>query len=235
MIPWLDPYSLEFPDPETALQEPDGLLAAGGDLRPKRIINAYKVGVFPWYNPGEPILWWSPNPRCVLFPQDLHISRSLRKHLRHNDYRVSSDEAFEEVMRACAAPRPQSEYSWISEEIIAAYTDLHKRGFAHSIEIWDGDELVGGLYGIAMGAVFFGESMFSRRTDVSKMAFVYLVKQLTAIGYELIDCQVYNPHLATLGATTIPRRRFLAMIKELTGKDVHWSFNPDYLEEVLRL
>ena len=233
MIPWLHPIQLEFPPVELALADPDGLLAAGGDLRPERILNAYRQGIFPWYNPGEPILWWSPDPRCVLHPQDLHISRSLRKKLRKMDYRVTFDQAFDDVIQACAEPRSYSAGTWISPDMMAAYSRLHWLGHGHSVEVWQGDTLVGGLYGLALGRVFFGESMFSRRTDASKIAFVYLVEHLEKWGYALVDCQVYNDHLASLGASEVPRRRFVAELEELVSQTLYhsWQVTPLYQRE----
>lgn len=207
-IPVLDYHGQDFPPIEQALKEPNGLLAAGGDLSVNRLLKAYSRGIFPWFDDDQPILWWSPDPRAVMFPQDLHISRSLHKTLRSNCFRVSFDEDFDAVIRACSAPRRGSQGTWITEDIIDAYNAFHARGFAHSVECWHGDELVGGLYGVALGRLFFGESMFSRMTDASKVAFVHLVKQLEAWDFPLIDCQIMNPHLASLGATLMPRATF---------------------------
>ncbi|MCW8918145.1 MAG: leucyl/phenylalanyl-tRNA--protein transferase [Gammaproteobacteria bacterium] len=215
---WLEPDSdpAHFPDPALALEEPNGLLAVGGDLSPARLLNAYRQGIFPWYSKGEPILWWSPDPRTVLFPAQLHLSRSLRKTLRRHPFRVTLDSAFAQVMEACSASRWQKDGSqsgtWISDEMKAAYGMLHRIGFAHSVECWQGEELVGGLYGVSMGKVFYGESMFSRCPDASKVGFAHLVRQLTDWGFALIDCQVYSNHLATLGAVEIPRERFLTLL-----------------------
>jgi leucyl/phenylalanyl-tRNA--protein transferase len=211
-IPWLKPDSYEFPDPANALDEPEGLLALGGDLSPERILAAYHHGIFPWFNPGDPILWWSPSPRTVVFPDKLHISRSLRKTLRQEIYRVTFDNCFRDVMIACAAPRHYADGTWISDDIIAGYCALHERGFAHSVEVWDGETLVGGLYGIALGRIFFGESMFSRADNASKVGFAHLVRQLRAWGFQLIDCQVANDHLFSLGAVEIPREEFQQML-----------------------
>ena len=225
MLPWLTD-ELWFPDSRLALEEPNGLLAAGGDLSPERLITAYRSGIFPWFNPGEPILWWSPSPRCVLFPQDLHVSRSMRKEIRKHAWRVSSDRAFTQVMRSCAAPRAKQEGTWISEEMIQAYTRLHNMGTAHSIEIWDDDDsLIGGLYGLAIDDVFFGESMFSRRKNASKVAFITLVNYLANHGYKLIDCQVYNPHLESLGAKEIPRDVFMSYLTDLKPSRSNWDFS----------
>lgn len=215
MIPWLHPKRLVFPPVNQALKSPNGLLAAGGDLSPQRIVAAYRNGIFPWYNADEPILWWSPDPRCVLFPNEFHASRSLRKSLRKSRFRVTFDQQFDAVINACAAPRSYADETWISQDMKAAYSALHQMGFAHSVEIWENEELVGGLYGLAMGRVFFGESMFSTRTDASKIAFAHLVDHLTNWGYDLIDCQVYNDHLASLGAREIPRSKFLELLEQL--------------------
>lgn len=220
---WLDSNTLWFPDPSQALDEPDGLLAAGGDLSPERILAAYHKGIFPWFNPGDPILWWSPNPRTVVFPAQLHISKSLRKTLRKGNYRVSFDCCFETVMRACAAPRSYADGTWISEDIIAGYCALHQRGYAHSVEVWHEDELVGGLYGIALGRVFFGESMFSRADNASKVGFAHLVRQLRAWDFQLIDCQVANGHLFSLGAVEIPRDEFQQMLINFTQEPAVYS------------
>jgi leucyl/phenylalanyl-tRNA--protein transferase len=227
MIPWLAEGSLDFPPLEQALVEPDGLLAAGGDLSEARLIQAYRSGIFPWYNPGEPILWWSPDPRCVLFPRHLYLSRSLRKRLRKGDYTLTFDRAFARVVAACAAPRRRQEGTWISEDIFKAYLNLHRLGIAHSVEVWIDQQLVGGLYGLAIGKVFFGESMFASQRDCSKIAFAWLATQLQYWGYELIDCQVYNDHLASLGATVVPRRVFaqeLARLRDLPCEH-DWTFS----------
>lgn len=213
----LDPDRPEQPFPPLykALNEPNGLLAFGGCLSPQRIINAYRHGVFPWYNPGEPILWWSPDPRLVLFPENLYISRSLDKTLRKRPFDIHYDRAFDRVMTACAAPRHEAGGTWITEEMKLAYQNLHRLGFAHSFEAWLDGELVGGLYGIAIGQVFFGESMFHTKTDASKVAFVHMARQLTAWGYRLIDCQVRSEHLLSLGAEDIPREDFQTLLKRL--------------------
>jgi leucyl/phenylalanyl-tRNA--protein transferase len=214
-LPVLDPFNPDqkFPAPKTALAEPNGLLAAGGCLSSKRLINAYRQGIFPWYSPDEPILWWSPNPRMVLFPEHLIVSRSLRKTIRKIDFSITFDQVFSQVMQHCAAPRGEDTGTWISEEMLVAYTQLHQQGIAHSFEAWFNDELVGGLYGIAIGQVFFGESMFHKKTDASKVAFYYLVQQLSEWGYQLIDCQVHSPHLGSLGAEEIGRKEFSSLLK----------------------
>ena len=213
---WLDnnPENIEFPHPDLALTEPDGLLAVGGDLSPQRIINAYMNGIFPWYSDGQPVLWWSPNPRAVLFPEKLHVSRSLQKVIRKGLYRTTLDQAFEQVIEHCAqTPRKDQDGTWITDEIAQAYIRLHQLGLAHSAECWLEDKLVGGLYGIALGRVFFGESMFSHRSNASKVAFVHLLDELKKADYALIDCQVTTKHLLSLGAEEIPRNQFLNLVK----------------------
>lgn len=206
-------YGYHFPPVESALKEPDGLLASGGDLNPGRILQAYSQGIFPWYSPEDPILWWSPDPRCVLFTDELHISRSMRKWLNQHSYQVTLDKAFPAVIAACAAPRAKQAGTWINADIQNAYCQLHDANMAHSVEVWDKDQLVGGLYGIAIGSMFFGESMFSKTRNTSKLAFITLVEKLRAEGFSMIDCQVYNPHLETLGARCIPREEFIAIIQ----------------------
>lgn len=199
----------------------------GGDLTPQRLLEAYRKGIFPWFNEGEPILWWSPDPRMVLFPDELRISRSLSKELKKSDYQIRADHRFSEVMQACAAPRKGQTGTWIHPEMIAAYTTLHEMKFAHSVEMWVDDELVGGLYGIALGQIFFGESMFSRAPNASKIAFVHLVKQVQEWGFGLIDCQVKTNHLASLGAREIPRAAFAQYLSELISESPggeHWCF-----------
>jgi len=227
MVPWLADGSLSFPPLHQALAEPNGLLAAGGDLSEARLLRAYRSGIFPWYNPGAPILWWSPDPRCVMLPDDMYLSRSLRKRLRRGDYHVTFDQAFLRVIRACAAPRRSQQGTWISRDIAAAYLHLHRRGVAHSVEVWIDDELAGGLYGLAIGSVFFGESMFSHQRDASKIGFAWCVAQLKHWGYQLVDCQVYNDHLASLGAIEIPRDDFAARLSRLCEQplDHSWQFS----------
>jgi leucyl/phenylalanyl-tRNA--protein transferase len=203
----------DFPDVRSALREPNGLVAVGGNLSPERLINAYRNGIFPWYSSGQPILWWSPDPRAVLYPEQMRISRSLRKTLRKNVFTVTFDRAFRAVVHACAAPRGANNDSWITAQMLDAYTRLHSLGIAHSVESWSGDSLVGGLYGVAIGRVFFGESMFSRSTDASKVATAALTRFLLEWGCPLIDCQIPSNHLASLGAIEIPRPQFLAMLR----------------------
>ena len=217
-----------FPPVEQALRSPNGLLAAGGSLTPARLLDAYRHGIFPWFNPGDPILWWSPDPRMVLFPEEFKMSRSLRKTLRSGVYEVRADTAFEQVMRACAAPRDAQGGTWITEDMITAYVRLHWMGVAHSVETWRQDELVGGLYGVSIGRMFYGESMFSRSTDASKVALAHLAAQLRRWGYGMIDCQMHTAHLASLGAREIPRAEFVRRVRELTrGPDnfTRWQFN----------
>lgn len=222
MIPWLNPDT-PFPPLSTALVEPDGLLAAGGDLSTGRLIDAYRKGIFPWYSPGDPILWWSPNPRCVVIPGQSHVSRSLKKRLRRQDYQVTFDMAFDQVMRACAAPRSQEDGTWITNEMYAAYCALHEQSIAHSVEVWQDSELIGGLYGVSLGRVFFGESMFSRKPSASKIAFSWLVEQLSNWDYALIDCQVRSEHLVSLGACEISREAFVTELEQHV--DAHRSHN----------
>ena len=203
-----NPHEL-FPSLKTALTDPNGLLAADGCLSTTRLINAYKQGVFPWFNPGEPILWWSPNPRLILTPQKLKISRSLAKTIRQQRFKLTVDKAFVDVIDACARMREYTQGTWISEEMKQAYIQLHHQGIAHSAEAWLDDKLVGGLYGVAIGQVFFGESMFHIQRDASKVVFTQLVKKLHLWGYQLIDCQVHSDHLATFGAYEINREYFM--------------------------
>jgi len=217
-----------FPPVETALAEPNGLLAMGGDLSVERLLDAYRHGIFPWFNPGEPILWWSPDPRMVLVPGEVRVTRSLAKRMRNAGFEVRVDTAFAEVMRACAAPREGESGTWISPLMVAAYTRLHQAGYAHSVETWRDGQLVGGLYGVAIGRMFYGESMFSREPDASKVTLVRLAQQLQRWGFGLIDCQMETPHLASLGACTMPRAAFIARLAELV-KLPHqpgpWTFN----------
>ncbi len=212
---WLEPGTITknpFPPAEQAFKEPNGLLAAGGQLTPDWLLQAYTHGIFPWFSENEPILWWSPNPRAVLFPDDLKISRSLRKTINQNRFTVTFNQAFMQVMNACAAPRKNIPDTWITPEMLNAYNQLHKLGIAHSVEVWQNKELVGGVYGIALGQVFFGESMFHSIRDASKVAFVKLIERLKQQNFKLIDCQVHSDHLQSLGATEIPRSEFLKLL-----------------------
>jgi leucyl/phenylalanyl-tRNA--protein transferase len=214
MIPWLKPGSPPgaFPPLEDALAEPDGLLCAGGDLSRPRLLEAYRRGIFPWYAEGQPILWWSPDPRTVLFPGEFRVSRSLAKSCRNRGFEITFDREFATVMRHCADARLRPEGTWISPAMLAAYEDLHASGHAHSVETWLDGRLVGGLYGVALGRVFFGESMFSLERDASKVALKQLVETSQDRGIDLIDCQVASTHLASLGAREIPRREFAALL-----------------------
>lgn len=216
---WLEPDDPPdaFPPPAGALRDPDGLLAVGGDLSAERLLAAYQRGIFPWFNEGQPILWWSPNPRAVLMPDDLHTSRSLRRTLKRDRFSVTVDRAFAAVIAGCAESR-LSTGTWITPEMRAAYEELHMLGFAHSVETWRGEELVGGLYGIGLGQVFCGESMFSAATDASKVAFVGLVRRCQELGIAMIDCQLPTPHLQTLGSISLPRAEFLARLAELQAR-----------------
>ncbi len=208
----------DFPALAQALTHPNGLLAVGGDLTSNRLIIAYRNGIFPWYNDGEPILWWSPDPRMVLFPDNLKVSRSLRKTIRKGKFTFTMDQHFRDVIKGCAGPRDKQDGTWITQDMQAAYCQLHDEGFAHSVEAWYEGHLVGGLYGIALGNVFFGESMFTRMTDASKVAFVHFVWQLQRWGYELIDCQQQTLHLESFGAIAIPRQEYRALLDNLCEK-----------------
>jgi len=210
-----------FPPVIKALREPDGLLAIGGCLSQTRLLNAYRQGIFPWYNPGEPILWWSPDPRLVLFPDKLALSRSLRKTIRKKMFFVTYDLAFNEVITNCAKPREDEAGTWITADIKSAYNELHRRGIAHSVETWFDGELVGGLYGVALGQVFFGESMFHTMTDASKVAFVTLVEDIKHWGYQLVDCQVHTQHLVSLGAEEISRDQFSLILGQYCDVPPH--------------
>lgn len=222
VIPWLDSKSL-FPPIETALQEPNGLLAAGGDLSPQRIIDAYRQGIYPWFSKGQPLLWWSPDPRMVLYTNEYRLSRSLAKRIRRRDFEVRVDTAFGPVIDACASVvRDAQDGTWITREMAVAYRRLYALGYAHSVEAWRGGELVGGLYGLALGRVFFGESMFSHESDASKVALAGLVSVLARQGVPLIDCQQETDHLASMGARPIPRREFALALTEL----IHSSAAP---------
>ena len=212
----------DFPPVSSALRDPDGLLAIGGDLSPDRLLDAYARGIFPWYSKGQPILWWSPNPRCVLELDDLKVSRSLRKTLRKGIFRVTLNQDFAGVISACADARWGSTETWITKEMFHAYTKLHNLGYAISVECWYEERLMGGLYGVVMGGVFFGESMFSRKSDASKVALVHLVELLKTRNFRLIDCQVHSRHLQSLGAKPIPRNLFVNILRHYcTGEHAH--------------
>jgi leucyl/phenylalanyl-tRNA--protein transferase len=208
----LNENSLEFPPPELAT--PEGLLAVGGDLSPTRLLEAYRQGIFPWFNPGDPYLWWSPSPRAVLYPRQLKISGSLKKSL-HKPYRVTLDTAFRQVISTCSKiPRQNQTGTWISEEMTEAYCTLHEQGFAHSVEVWDEECLIGGLYGLSLGAAFFGESMFHKKRDASKIALHGLCKLAIKFDFDFIDCQIPNPHLASLGVIEVSRSEFLSKLEQ---------------------
>ena len=217
MIPWLDAHD-PFPPVDQAMTDPNGLLAAGADLSTERLLDAYLHGIFPWFGDDDPLLWWSPDPRMVLVVEELHVSRSLRRVIRSGRYRVTLDTAFAEVMAGCAEPREDDTGTWITAEMVAAYSRLAALGFAHSVEVWSGSDLVGGLYGVAVGRMFYGESMFSRRTDASKVALTTLVWQLERWGFEMIDCQMSTSHLASLGAREIPRGEFVETLRRLAKR-----------------
>ncbi len=209
--------------------EPNGLLCAGLDLSPARILDAYRHGIFPWFNPGEPVLWWSPDPRMVLVPAEVKVARSLRQRMKRGGYEVRVDTSFREVMLACAEPRAGQSGTWISQPMLDAYARLHELGYAHSVETWMDGELAGGLYGMAIGRMFYGESMFSRRPDASKLALVHLCRQLEAWGFGLIDCQMETAHLASMGARPIPRSEFIREMKRLLEWEpvpAPWRFDP---------
>lgn len=219
MIPWLAEDTV-FPPVHTALHRPNGLLCAGGDLSPERLLEAYRHGIFPWFSEGEPILWWSPDPRMVLFPSEIKISRSLARTLRCHQYEVRLDTAFANVIEACALPRADQNGTWITPAMQQAYCRLHTLGYAHSVETWIDGQLSGGLYGMALGRCFFGESMFSRRTDASKIALAHLARYLERRGYAVIDCQMKTAHLASLGAREIPRDMLIRIIESDAGGDI---------------
>ena len=218
------PIDYDFPPLDAA--SPEGLLAIGGDLCPDRILSAYRKGIFPWFSGDQPILWWSPNPRAVLLPSQIRISRSLKKNIRNRGFRITTDRAFVDVVKECAKDREQQKGTWITTEMRDAYTALHSRGHAHSVETWQNGELVGGLYGISIGKAFFGESMFARVTDSSKTALVGLSTLLTTWEYHFIDCQVRSSHLDSLGAKCIPRNQFSKMLERAIRVPVaphHWT------------
>lgn len=219
----LDPINPVFPDPNTALDDPDGLLAVGGNLQPDTLISAYYNGIFPWYNKDDPILWWSPSTRCVIDPLDLHISKSLQKLLRQQRFTISFDQAFEQVINACAQ-RDSKTDTWINSDMISAYITLNKLGVAHSVEVWQGSRLVGGAYGVAIGAVFCGESMFSKESNASKVALVHLTQYLSGLGFQLIDCQLASSHLLTMGAKSLKRPKFLQILQKL--RNINTDFSP---------
>ncbi|WP_298440266.1 leucyl/phenylalanyl-tRNA--protein transferase [uncultured Ferrimonas sp.] len=222
-IQYLDYHQEGFPSPDYALADPDGLLAVGGDLAPARLVDAYRHGIFPWFNPGDPILWWCPKQRAVFTPAEIHLSRSTRRVARKFDYHYSVNQAFEQVINACAAPRGDDAGTWISPAMIQAYQQLHQLGHAHSLEIWQDQQLVGGIYGISVGGVFCGESMFHSQTGASKLALYLLGQHCQQLGAELIDAQIDNPHLRSLGATMISRHHFLEQVHALRDAPIAWA------------
>ncbi len=232
-IPWLD-ENIEFPPLNTALDDPNGLIAAGGDLSQARLLAAYQQGIFPWYSEDQPLLWWSPDPRCIVFPDQAEPSKSLRKFIRKSSLELSFNRCFAEVIVNCAR-LDKDDGTWITEEMEHAYIALHQNGYAHSVEVWQDGELAGGLYGLAIGRCFFGESMFSRAPNTSKVAFMALCRQLHRWRYELIDCQVENPHLLSLGAHTIERTQFSSILKKSIAKQPAkhaWRFEADMLQQL---
>lgn len=232
MITWLDDNQ-PFPPVHRALEEPNGLLAAGGELSVERLLEAYRHGIFPWYSDGQPVLWWSPDPRMVLAPSELEISRSLRKRLRKSDYEIRIDSCFTEVMLACAEPRIGQAGTWITEDMARAYAALHRSGYAHSVETWIEGRLAGGLYGVSLGRMFYGESMFSRASDASKIALAHLARQLERWQFGLIDCQMATPHLASLGAREMARKDFIRALSELVNCPTpsgSWRFDNDLFD-----
>jgi leucyl/phenylalanyl-tRNA--protein transferase len=231
MIPILG-LADDFPPVDRALSEPNGLLAAGGGLSVTRLLHAYARGIFPWFGEGDPVLWWCPDPRLVLPTQAVHISRSLRRHLRRAQYEATLDRAFRDVMQACAAPRRSERTTWLLPPMIRAYQRLHEAGAAHSIEIWEDGELAGGLYGVSIGRMFFGESMFSAKPDGSKVALVILAAQLARWGYPMIDCQLRTAHLVTMGATEMERSRFVNEVEALVAQPpapTPWQLDDDII------
>lgn len=232
MLSWLN-HDDAFPDASHALKEPNGLLAAGADLSVERLLSAYRSGVFPWSSKDEPILWWSPDPRCVVFPEKVHISKSLKKHLRKHPVSLTFDQAFPEVIQHCSRD-DENDDGWITDEMKAAYTMLHRLGHAHSVEVWREKELIGGLYGVSLGHCFFGESMFSLEANASKIAFAALCKQLSRWNFPLIDCQIENPHLLSLGAEPLPRNKFIEILDSAVQAQDHsdWMFDSDICDAI---
>jgi leucyl/phenylalanyl-tRNA--protein transferase len=231
-IPWIaaNDDDTPFPDVEAALSEPNGLLAIGGSLTPGRLLAAYRHGIFPWFSADQPVLWWSPDPRAVMTPGEMRLTRSLRKRLRQGRFRVSADTAFREVMEACAEPRPGQAGTWITADMMDAYETLHRERLGHSVEVWQERRLVGGLYGVSLGGAFFGESMFSIETDASKVALAWLLAQLRRWGFPLLDCQMPTPHLQSLGACIMPRRQFTVALRRALRHPTRqhgWHFDDD--------
>lgn len=228
-VAWLSPTDppQAFPDIGLALREPDGLLAAGGDLSSERLLSAYSAGIFPWYDEGQPILWWSPDPRCILRPDEIHVSRRLAQYVRGSKFELRFNCAFAEVIQLCAGERKSQQGTWITSDMVEAYERLHNEGWAHSIEVWDVSELVGGVYGICIGRVFFGESMFSRRDNASKFALLGLCRILSRKAFDLIDCQVVSQHLETLGASLMPRAEFTDILRSSCSSGTRFDGWPE--------
>ena len=231
---WLSDDEISFPHPELANE--DGILAVGGDLSQERLLLAYSIGLFPWFNPDDPILWWSPDPRFVLFPDELKVSKSMRPYFNQKKFKVSFDQDFRAVISACQQQRRigQGGGTWITDEMIEAYCKLNEEGYAHSVEVWQDDELVGGLYGVSLGKIFFGESMFAKVSNASKFGFISLVKKLVALDFELIDCQQKTRHLQSLGGRSISRKEFLGFMKKNSANKTiigDWSHFADEVEE----
>jgi leucyl/phenylalanyl-tRNA---protein transferase len=236
-ITWLSPADppASFPPVELALDEPDGLLAAGGDLSAARLLNAYPRGIFPWYDSGQPILWWSPDPRCILYPDRFRLSRRMQRECRRSPLVLTVNRSFSAVMAACAAPRKPLQGTWITADMVSAYSELHELGWAHSFELWRDGRLVGGIYGLAIGQVFFGESMFHRENNASKFALYALLRVLRPRGFSMLDCQTVSRHLLTLGAVTVPRRDFVAALARLCTPAVpfvDWPREPLMLRDL---
>jgi leucyl/phenylalanyl-tRNA--protein transferase len=223
----LDAQNPQFPDPNTALEDPDGLLAAGGNLEPKTLLSAYYQGIFPWYSQGDPLLWWSPSVRCLIKPEELHISKSLKKMIRQKDFTISFDQSFEAVITACSRADTDQE-TWIDQEMIDAYSELHQLGHAHSVEVWRDNKLIAGAYGVAIGAVFCGESMFSRQPSSSKIALAYLSKYLINLGFNWIDCQLGTDHLLSMGAQLLSRNKFLQLLQNNRNHRIEWQNTQAY-------
>ena len=238
-IVWLSPSDPHdaFPPVDAALSEPDGLLAAGGDLSTERLISAYRLGIFPWYSEGQPLLWWSPNPRCVFRKGELYLSRRQQRYVRQSSAEVRFNTAFSDVIAACAAPRAAEQGTWITSEMIDAYERMHREGWAHSVEIWQSEELVGGLYGLAIGRAFFGESMFSAEPNASKFALLVLSQLLDSDALGILDCQMVSRHLVDLGASSIPREAFMAILASLcerASRFENWPSGPILVKHLLR-
>lgn len=236
-VEWLSaedaPHS--FPDVEAALREPDGLLAAGGDLTRERLLYAYAHGIFPWYEDGQPILWWSPDPRCIMRPAEFRVSRRLQQYLRGSTFTLTCNRAFGDVIRACAENRPSQQGTWITSDIVDAFEQLHIDGWAHSVEIWDDSELVGGIYGLSIGRVFFGESMFSRRDNASKFAMLGICQILARNDFALLDCQVLSQHLTTLGARLMPRPEFTEILRTACKPGAQFDAWPSKVQPIADL